>query len=129
MTLQRNADIMKSLLLSINARTAPIHIITVKLHRGVVLNESADRAAGLAAVDYDADLLFPNDHSIKGMTFLWPASNTPDADVVTADKNTDVLKCWFTTSQELTCSYQQVQDTIAGRFLTAEDQGRHLLAK
>eukprot|EP00961_Rhodomonas_salina_P127565 1720138-Rhodomonas_salina.1 len=80
---------MKSLLLAINARTAPIHIVKVKSHRGVVLNESADSAAGLAAVDDDADLLFPDDHAIEGMTFSWLASEEPDADVITAAKNAD----------------------------------------
>eukprot|EP00961_Rhodomonas_salina_P202463 2730835-Rhodomonas_salina.1 len=41
-TRQLNADIMKDLLLAINARFAPLHIVKVKSHRGVALNEAAD---------------------------------------------------------------------------------------
>eukprot|EP00961_Rhodomonas_salina_P174326 2350657-Rhodomonas_salina.1 len=63
------------------------------------------------------------------MTFSWLASDKPDADVVTAAKNADVLKWWSATSQALTSSSPQVQDTMACCFLTAEDQGRHLLAR
>ena len=129
MTRQLNADIMKDLLLAINARLAPLHIVKVKSHRGVALNEAADVAAGLVAVDDDADLLFPDDHAIDGMSFSWRASDEPDAEVVTAATNAAVLKRWAFCSQATLVQSLSVTDTIAGRFLTAEGHGRHLLAK
>lgn len=69
MTLQLNADVMKALLLAINQRSAQLHIVKVKSHHGVTLNEVADQAARLAVVDNDADLLFPANLTINGMTF------------------------------------------------------------
>eukprot|EP00961_Rhodomonas_salina_P111369 1498426-Rhodomonas_salina.1 len=98
-------------------------------HRGVTLNEAADRAAGHAAVDDDTDLLFPEDNTIEGMTFSWRASEAPDADIVVADTAAAVVSRWTHTAQELLCASPSVRDTIAGRFFTEEGVGRHLLAK
>eukprot|EP00961_Rhodomonas_salina_P229542 3102291-Rhodomonas_salina.1 len=84
MTLQLNTDVMQALLLAINQRCAPIHVVKVKSHSGVALNEAADQATGLAAVDDHADLLFPADLTIDGMTFSWCESEAPDLEVVVA---------------------------------------------
>lgn len=67
--LQLNADIVQTLLLAINERSAQIHIVKVKSHSMVTLNEVADQAAGQVAVDDFADLLFPADLAIDLMTF------------------------------------------------------------
>eukprot|EP00961_Rhodomonas_salina_P139304 1874609-Rhodomonas_salina.2 len=129
MTRQLNADIMKDLLLAINARSAPLRIVKVKSHRGVALNEAADAAARLVAVDDDANLLFPDNHAIDGMSFSWRASDAPDANVITAATNADVLKRWAFCLQAALMQSLSVTDTIAGRFLTVEGHCRHLLAK
>eukprot|EP00961_Rhodomonas_salina_P086255 1159269-Rhodomonas_salina.1 len=128
MTRQLNAYVMKTLLLAINARSAPIHVVKVKSHRGVALNEASDGAAGLAGVDDYSDLLFPEDHTIDGMTFSWRASDEPDSEIEVAATPAAVLKLWMSTAQDLVCASPQVSDTIAGCFLTAPGQGRHLLA-
>eukprot|EP00961_Rhodomonas_salina_P184999 2498019-Rhodomonas_salina.1 len=94
MTRQINADVMKQLLLAINAQSAPLHVVKVKLHRGVALNEAADEAAWLAALDDNADLLFPEDFTIEGMMFTWRESDAPDVDLVTAATAADVYKRW-----------------------------------
>eukprot|EP00961_Rhodomonas_salina_P191570 2585625-Rhodomonas_salina.1 len=129
MNRQLNADVMRALLLAINVRSAPIHVVKVKSHRGVALNEAADAAAGQAAVDNNADLLFPDDNAIDGMSFSWRDSDAPDAEVIVAATTAEVGTRWTATAQALLCSSQSVQDTIAGRFLTSEGVGRHLLAK
>eukprot|EP00961_Rhodomonas_salina_P225834 3053301-Rhodomonas_salina.2 len=129
MNRQLNADVMQALLLAVNARSAPIHVVKVKSHLCVTLNESADAAAGQAAVDDDADLLFPADNLIKCMTFSWRDSDTPDVDIIVAATAAEVGTLWTQTALTLLCSSPSVQDTIAGNFLTSEGLGRHLLAK
>eukprot|EP00961_Rhodomonas_salina_P013942 186588-Rhodomonas_salina.1 len=107
MTRQLNANVMKALLLAINQRCAPIHVVKVKSHSGVALNEAADQAARLAAVDDDADLLFPADLTIYGMTFSWRESEAPDSEVVVAPTTAAVFQRWAATAQELLCKSLQ----------------------
>eukprot|EP00961_Rhodomonas_salina_P285462 3857427-Rhodomonas_salina.1 len=104
MNRQLNADVMRALLLAVNAHSALIHVVKVKSHCGVTLNESADAAAGQAAVDDDADLLFPADNLIDGMTFSWRDSDAPDADIVVADTAAAVGTRWTQTALTLLCS-------------------------
>eukprot|EP00961_Rhodomonas_salina_P026736 361244-Rhodomonas_salina.1 len=108
MTLQLNADVMKALLLAINQRSAQLHIVKVKSHHGVTLNEVADQAARLA---------------------VWRESEAPNLEVVVAATTVAVFQHWVVTAQELLCKSPQVCDTIAVRFLTEQGQGLHLLTK
>ena len=68
---QKHADIMMPLLEALNARTKETHIIKVKSHRGVELNELADREAGVVIGDKEADLIFADVPSIGKMRFTW----------------------------------------------------------
>eukprot|EP00961_Rhodomonas_salina_P278756 3765817-Rhodomonas_salina.1 len=61
MTRQKNTDIIQGIMILINGRTARLTIVKVKSHRGVSLNETADRLAGQITGDEDAELLFELD--------------------------------------------------------------------
>ena len=52
---QKQADIIKLILTCINQQSAPTHVVKVKSHIGVYLNERADVEAGAAAAA-DAEL-------------------------------------------------------------------------
>ena len=68
---QKNSDIIMPLLEALNERTKETHIIKVKSHRGVELNELADREAGEVIDDDEAALKFTDVEALEGMRFTW----------------------------------------------------------
>ncbi len=74
MNRQRCADIMRALLGTINNSSAPVHVVKVKSHHWVQLNEEANEAAGEAASSegegYDTLFNLADDNP-PPFTFSW----------------------------------------------------------
>ena len=68
---QKNADIIMPLLEALNERTKETHVIKIKSHRGVELNELADREAGDVGNNEEAPYHFTDIPELDGMRFTW----------------------------------------------------------
>ena len=124
---QRNADIIRDILMAINLRTAPTHLVKVKSHRGILLNEMADEVAGSAqaaaaeAVDTRYYDYVPDS---DGIFFTWVDE---DGEIVTTAETNTVVKRWHATQDVRTVKGVREAATFGGQFLTDADAGRHLL--
>jgi ribonuclease HI len=124
---QRNADIIRDILTAINLRSAPTHLVKVKSHRGIHLNELADEAAGMAkaAPAEIADTRYCDfEPEGDGFHFTWVDE---EGDIVTTDAFKTVVKRWHATQGARTLKEVRTAATFGGQFLTDPDAGRHLL--
>ena len=104
---QKNSDIIMPLLTALNERTAATHIIKIKSHRGMELNELADREAGIIVSDKEARICFPDVPPLDKMWFTWEVTKW-DAklkkDVTVVEEATTVAavqKRWLSEARRL----------------------------
>ena len=106
-TRQKNTDIIAKILVKVNERTAPTHIVKVKSHRGAHLNELADSAAALAAAadaKEDVSWEYELERNTSGMLWSWPKpadDPTQPDEVFETDVPHDVYKRWRATAELL----------------------------
>eukprot|EP00961_Rhodomonas_salina_P296218 3936152-Rhodomonas_salina.2 len=83
---QNNADIIQSLLDSINECTAELIVMKVKSHSEVALNEEATVAAGdVASSDSpDVETVFEPSALTSDFTFSWPSPKTDEPPLTTS---------------------------------------------
>ena len=134
-TRQKNADIIARILTKVNARTAPTHVVKVKSHWGVHLNELADRAADEAAgadakdgVQWDYEM----DIDRGGMLWSWPTpaqDPTHPDEIKSSSTPREVLKQWQVTAEKQMARDVQTTGTLGGTFLVTDYWGHHLLHK
>mmetsp|Transcript_35403 Transcript_35403/g.72869 ORF Transcript_35403/g.72869 Transcript_35403/m.72869 type:complete len:570 (+) Transcript_35403:200-1909(+) len=123
---QKHADILKLILEVINRRKAPTRIVKVKSHRGVAINEWADRLAGEAASapDDEVDTLYhgpPPD--VVPMVFTWLDD---EEDPVLESDPRIVAKRMSVQADMLTEMLVKQAATMGGDFMMQEDWGHHL---
>jgi hypothetical protein len=75
MSCHKCADIVLTLLGALNSSSATVHILKVKSHQGVQLNEEANQAAGEAAKD-QTTLFKLEDYNPLPFVFPWWAEGT-----------------------------------------------------
>ena len=134
-TRQKNADIIAKILVKVNERTAPTHIMKVKSHRGAHLNELADSAAALAAAadaKEDVPWEYELDRNTSGMRWSWPKpadDPTQPDEMFETDVPRDVYKCWRATAEHQMTAFVRRAGTLGGTFMITNYWGHHLLHK
>ena len=125
---QKNADIIVPLLLVLNDRTKPTHIIKVKSHRGMELNELADREAGEIIGDKDATIYFTDVPPMDKMWFTWEVTKwdaKAKKDVVRVEEartTAAVQKRWLAEARlQATARCEQDRKFKQGRWVEKED--------
>ena len=130
---QKHADIIKLILTCINQRSAPTHVVKVKSHRGVYLNEQADIEAGKAAAadsdQVDTRYPFPLPPG-RLMLFTWkePAPKGKGEISKSVAEINEVFKKWKVTSDVQVAAAARLADTMGGSFLLEQGWGHHLYA-
>ena len=126
---QRNADIIRDILRAINLRQAPTHIVKVKSHRGVYLNELADQEAGAVcnAAPEETDTRYcdfvPDG---DGFSYTWVDE---EGEIFTTTDHRKLVKRWHAVKETAHLAQVRAAGTIGGTFLATKGAGRHLLAK
>jgi ribonuclease HI len=130
---QKNADIVRGLLEAINHRSAHVHIVKVKSHRGVQLNEIADSEANAAAqadpeatADSGIPILFDSPPEHPSFSFTW--WEDPDAEESTTTKDwREVRKRWTQAASRQALDQARAKPTLASAFLLNDSFNLHLL--
>jgi ribonuclease HI len=122
MNRQRCADIMRTLLGTINNRGAPVHVVKVKSHHGVQLNEEADAAAGEAASSEGegyATLFDQADDNPPPFTFSWWDENN-DTQPTSTSQLQQVTAKWRAESLKAAVETAVQRGSLASSFLLSD---------
>lgn len=135
MNQQLNADIIKDILYMINQRTAATHLVKIKSHRGVYLNEEADKQADAAATadaKEGVPCRYADQEPEDGFVWDWkvPAQTADAPDVpFSTSKHSELFKRWRSQADQQTAKQVQQGGTLGGTFMLEDYWGHQLWHK